>query len=161
MKGIVLLLAACLSNAAFSAQLSIDERCGLLAKRHISQMQQGAKRDYTLVETSSFYSEKYDSCILVEKAMVGVEVFVRDLTKTILLDGGENFNVLLHCDVDGADSVVLEKVRAQRGRVFEVPYKEWLDDGFGGPPRTLKAPINAYTKAKCESVLQKWISVLK
>jgi hypothetical protein len=75
-------------------------------------------------------------------------------------DGGD-FNVLMYCDPDGADSVIIEKVKQYRGHVFTVPYREWLDDGFGGLPRTLKTPEKLYTKTACQKVFDKWMSILK
>jgi hypothetical protein len=117
--------------------------------------------DFLQQSPESFYREKVDSCILIEKKLVGVNVHIRDLSKSIIIDGGKNWNVLLHCNIDGADSVVLNKVRLLKGRVFNVNYKEWLDDGFGGLPRTLKTPEKPYTKKDCDLVLQKWLSVLK
>ena len=161
MRYILVLLSFIIAKSATAVDISIENRCDQLAKKHISHFQEKYKEDYTLIKTESFYSEKVDSCILIEKKLVGVSLHIRDLSKSIILDGGKNFNVLLHCDVDGADSVVLDKVRLLKGRVWNVSFKEWLDDGFGGLPRALKTPEKPYTKKDCELVLQKWISILK
>jgi len=144
-----------------SKELSIENRCDLLAEKHILRYENQFQKDYTLIETESFYSKKVDSCILIEKALVGVKIQIRDLSKSIILDGGELFNILLNCDIDGADSVILDKVRALKGQVYEVKYEKWLDDGFGGPPKALKIPDKPYTKKDCDMVLKKWLSILK
>jgi hypothetical protein len=161
MHYILLLLFVVVTNAANAADSSIDKRCNLLAGKHIAHFKEEYQKDYSLIETESFYSKKVDSCILIEKKLVGVEVHIRDLSKTIILDGPKNFNMLLDCNIDGADSAVLDKVRLLKGRVWYVTYKEWLDDGFGGPPKALKTPVKPYTKNDCYSALQKWLSILK
>jgi hypothetical protein len=56
---------------------------------------------------------------------------------------------LFHCDHDGVDNVILEKARSLRGRVFKEKYSEYLDDGRGGPPRTLQTPPKAYAREDC------------
>jgi hypothetical protein len=68
---------------------------------------------------------------------------------------------LLYCDASGADSVIIEKVKKYRGYVWDIRYKEYLDNGFGGPPRAEEAPKEPYTKAECQKVFDKWISILK
>jgi hypothetical protein len=68
---------------------------------------------------------------------------------------------LLNCDQYGADSVIVDAVRRHRGATSEVPFSEWLDDGFGGPPRTLKTPDAPYTREQCQRVFDKWIAFLK
>jgi hypothetical protein len=161
MRNLLLLLIVFLANSASATQADIDGRCNLLAKKFIEQSKSEFNKDYTLIEVEKFYSHKIDSCILIEKKLVGVEVRIRDLSKSIIRDGGSNFNMLLYCDIDGADSVILDKVSSLRGRVFNVSYSEWLDDGFGGQPRALKTPEKPYTKQDCELVLNKWLSSLK
>ena len=49
--------------------------------------QQPSPRDYTLIEVDSFYSSKVDACIHIEKRLVGVELMIYDLSKTIVRDG--------------------------------------------------------------------------
>jgi len=68
--------------------------------------------------------------------------------------------LLLHCDKDGADSVVVDKVRAYGGYVYTVRYDQWLDDGFGGPARAVKTPKQSYTQQDCQRVFQKWMDFL-
>ncbi|MCA1807814.1 MAG: hypothetical protein LC687_08220, partial [Actinobacteria bacterium] len=68
---------------------------------------------------------------------------------------------LLHCDPDGVDSVIVEQVRKYRGDIWNVTYSEWLDDGYGGPPRALKTPARPYTREQCTTVYKKWMKYLR
>jgi hypothetical protein len=139
-----------------------DERqrvCHDLGNQHINRMKEEFKQNYTNLRTQDFYSPAIDACIHVEESIVGVNVEIRDTSNGLLKDGLHN--VLLHCDEDGANSVIIGKVREHGGAMFEVPYVEWLDDGFGGPPRTLKTPDRPYTREQCARVLKKWVALLK
>jgi hypothetical protein len=69
--------------------------------------------------------------------------------------------MLLSCDQDGANSVILSKVRDLRGYVYNAHYSVYLDDGFGGLPATLKTPPAPYTKGQCRKVFDKWIADLR
>ena len=89
-----------------------------------------------------------------------MEIEVRDLTYSIMKDGG-NHNLLLHCDENGVDSIRIDKVSGFKGHVLEVPYADWLDDGYGGPPRALKTPVVPYSKSQCNGILEKWETELK
>lgn len=139
---------------------SLNEKCRELSRKHVDFAKTQWKQDYTVIKTDGFYSKKLDACIHTQIAEVGVHVEIRDLTRSIMKDGGHH-NVLLHCDEHGTDSVRLDKVKQYRGEMFNVPYAEWLDDGFGGPPRTLKTPATPYTKEQCRKAFDKWISELK
>ena len=137
-----------------------DQKCQEASQQYIQRAKAEWKRDYTLLKTRGFYSKKFDACIHVEEKEVGLEVEVRDLTQSILKDGG-NHNLLLHCDENDADSIRIDKVTEHKGRTLEVPYADWLDDGNGGPPRALKTPALPYTKAQCKVILEKWETELK
>ena len=47
-------------------------------------------------------------------------------------DGGSIF----YCDKDGIDNMILDAVRRFHGKVLNVNYREYLDNGEGGPART-------------------------
>ena len=133
--------------------------CAALGVAHVESAKTEWGRDYTNRKARTLYSAALESCVQIEIAIVGVEVEIRDLSHSVMRDGG-NYNVLLDCSADGANSVILTAVRDRFGRVFNVPYREWLDDGFGGPPATLMTPDRPYTRADCERVLEKWLSIL-
>jgi len=153
----ILFLVFLLPITTMANKKTIDDKCKILSAKSIEVMKKDG-RDYTLITTKSFYSKKVDSCILIEVADVGVEFIIRDLSKSVIRDGPRYWSVLLYCDVDGANSAILKKVREFKGNVFNVPYREWLDDGFGGLPRTVKTPDKPYTKNDCEKVYSKWMS---
>ncbi len=118
--------------------------------------------DYTITEVDSFYSAVYDVCIHTERSIIGNDFKIADLSFSLFSrDDVPQQKYLLTCDRNGANSVILKAVIAHRGRMAHVPYKDWLDDGFGGPPATLKAPDVPYTKAQCELLFAKWIALLK
>jgi hypothetical protein len=138
-----------------------DERqrvCNDLGNQHINRMKEEFKQNYANLRTQDFYSPAIEACIQIEESIVGVNVEIRDNSNSLLKGPS---NLLLHCDVDGADSVIISMVREHRGAMFEVPFVEWLDDGFGGPPRTLKTPDRPYTREQSARVLDKWVALLK
>jgi hypothetical protein len=152
------LIAAILLPIAGAAQ-DRDAICETLSNELVEQMlAPPLNRDYRLYNVYAFYSEKLDACIHVEAKLIGAEVFVRDLTRTVV----ENDNAiyppaLLHCDVAGVDEVDIDAVRKHQGFVADVPYKEWLTDGQGGLPRALKTPDEPFDRAACESALDRWL----
>ena len=151
---------AVLASSVLSCDSEQDRACVEMGAAYIERARTEYDRDYSNFDTETFYSEVVDSCIHIEVARIGVDFQVRDLSRTILRDGGDR-TLLLHCDPDGADSVRIDAVRAHGGVVFDVPYKTYLDDGFGGPPRALKKPDQPYTRSDCERVLDKWRSTLR
>ena len=159
------LLVACgpTPNASLSEPVSeSDERgsvCTQLGTEHAVYMQRDLERNYSNIRVSDFYSSVIEACVHTEVVIVGIDFEIRDLTNTLLRDGPRN--MILHCDQDGADSVIIEAVKKHRGVMLEVPYAEFLDDGFGGPPRALKTPDEAYTREQCQRVFDKWMAFLK
>ncbi len=158
----IIFIGACISVSDISAQAQPSEQertCAALGAAHIENAKTEWGRDYTNLETRTFYSAVLESCVHIEIAVIGVEIQIRDLSHSVMRDGG-NFNLLMDCSADGANSIVLAAVRARFGRVMTVPYREWLDDGFGGRPATLKTPERPYARADCQRVLEKWLSML-
>jgi len=138
----------------------LETKCRDLGKNQIEQLKRDSPNDFLTLKTSSFYSKVLSTCIFTEVPeadTLTLEYNILDLSHSFLKDTGG----ILHCDKDGADSVVVEKVRKFGGYTFTVTYSEWLDDGFGGPPRTLKTPAHPYTSTECERVFQKWMNFLK
>jgi hypothetical protein len=133
--------------------------CNDLGDQHVNRMKDEFKQNYRNFRTSDFYSAAIDACIHTEESIVGVNVEIRDTSNSLMKDG--LWNVLLHCDESGADSVIVSAVRKHNGAMSDVTYSEWLDDGFGGPPRTLKTPREPYTREQCKRVFDKWVAFLK
>jgi hypothetical protein len=121
-----------------ASESQLDVKCRELAAAQIEELKQKFPHDYLFHKTNSFYSKTIQSCIYTEVPETStdeIDYKVSDLSHSLLKD--PQVGLLLHCDKDGADSVNVDKVRALGGYVFTVTYSEWLDDGFGGPPRTL------------------------
>lgn len=152
------LIAAILFPIAGAAQ-DRDPICESLSNELVARMSAPPlNRDYRLYNVYAFYSEKLDACVHVETKLIGAEVFVRDLTRTVLrYDNAIYAPALLHCDVAGVDEVDVDAVRRHRGLVADVPYKEWLTDGQGGLPRALKTPDEPFDRAACERALVRWL----
>lgn len=165
---------------AFRVQASRDERCRALSSAYVAKAKKQWHRDYTLVRVEGFYSPILDACIHAESAEVGVYANIRDLSHTFFRENPLGVSlyctnhgielascpsipteVLLGCDADGANSVIVDRVRKYRGWVDTLPYSEWQDDGFGGPPSSDKTPENPYTKEQCALLYDKWIRYVR
>lgn len=136
-----------------------DAICGELSDELVAQMASPPlNKDYRLYDVQTFYSDKLDACIHVEEKLIGAEVFVRDLARSVIKNDISVYPpVLLHCDVSGVDEVDIEAVRELRGSVRDVPYKEWMTNGQGGLPRALETPIEPLKRADCEIALDRWL----
>ena len=136
----------------------VDSKCRELGEERAQEIKKNSPSDYVLLKRKTFFSKALSTCVQTEEPEAStetVEFNIDDLSRSFLKDG-----TLMHCDKDGADSAIISKVRAFDGYVSNVPYKDWLDDGFGGSPRTLKTPVRPYTKSDCQKVFNKWTSTL-
>lgn len=154
------LIAVVLLPVAGAAQ-DRDTLCETLSNELVEQMSAAPlNRDYRLYNVYTFYSEKLDACIHIETKLIGAEVFVRDLTRSVIKNDDAIYPpALLHCDVSGVDEADIDTVRRHHGLVAQVPYKEWLTDGQGGLPRALKTPDKPLDRAACESALERWLTL--
>lgn len=143
-----------------SGNASLESKCQELGKDRIEKLKRDTPDDFLILKTSSFYSKVLGTCVFTEvpeEGTSGVEYNILDLSHSFLRDT----STILHCDKSGADSVVVDRVRKFGGYTYSVMYSEWLDDGFGGAPRTLKTPERPYTSKDCERVFRKWMDFLK
>ena len=141
--------------AATGAQADTVDRaaiCSDLSQEYIVKHE--PNRDYRLYRTFEFYSTKIDACIHIEAKLFGTSVEIRDLTGVVFAD---HQNLLLHCDVSGIDDVNIGVVWSHRGDISEVPYKDWMTDGQGGPPRSVKTPDTPLSRNDCEAALERWL----
>ncbi len=152
MRWIVAILIGCAVTGAQADGVDRNSICKDLSLDYVAKHEKN--RDYRLFRVFEFYSEKIDACIHVEAKLFGTSVEVRDLTGVVFAD---HQNMLLHCDVSGVDEANIEVVWSHRGDISEVPYKDWLTDGKGGLPRTLKTSEFLLTRSDCEAVLERWL----
>ncbi len=137
-----------------------EAKCRDLGEDRIEKLRRDSPDEFVRLRTNAFYSKALGACVFTEvpeKGGSAVEYNILDLSHSFLRDT----SLLLHCDKDGADSVLVDGVRKFGGHTTTVPYREWLDDGFGGAPRTLKTPERPYTAKDCERVFRKWTDFLQ
>lgn len=157
---LVMLIVLVSSNSVFATDQARDEICKALSDDLV--LEQGADhfvpQDYRQYSVEHFYSPKLDSCIHVEIKLIGVEVSVRDLTATVITDEPRtSAPTLLTCDIHGVDEVSIEVAREQNGRLYNLPYRDYLTDGQGGLPRALRSPNTPYSRGDCELALERWL----
>jgi hypothetical protein len=145
-----------ISGGAFAATPQQDV-CKKMGKSFISGRAESGT-DYINIQTRTEYSEALDACLHIEIAVIGVHVTIRDLSRTLIRDGPVWYNFLMSCNVDGANSVRLDKLNTLKGILWNEHYSEYLDDGFGGPPATLETPPQPYTREDCQRLLDEWFS---
>lgn len=115
-------------------------------------------------KVSFFYSKRLDTCIAQSIDELGNDYSLCDIKRNYIKQGLldiSNCGGVFYCDKDGVDNVVLEKVEKYKGNLFEVPYKEYLDNGEGGEARAIKTPEKSYTREKCETMFDKKLSEIK
>lgn len=115
-------------------------------------------------KVSFFYSKRLDTCIAQSIDELGNDYSLCDIKRNYIKQEFEDPTIcggVFHCDKDGVDNVVLEKAEKYNGNLFKVSYSEFLDNGEGGEPRTLKTPEKPYTRGKCESLFSKKLSEIK
>lgn len=145
------------SSFASDKQKACEEIVRIYQEKHISSVKE---KNPNLFTSEVFYNSKLDSCIYARIAKAGALAVITDVSQTIIRDG-VSYSNLFYCDADGADSILLEKVQAYKGNVFNVNYKEYMDNGEGGLPRTLKTPSKPYNRQKCEELYQGWLDRLR
>lgn len=115
-------------------------------------------------EVSFFYSKRLDTCIAQSIDELGNDYSLCDIKRNYIKQELEDFTTcgaVFHCDKEGVDNVVLEKAEKYNGKLFKVSYSEWLDNGEGGQPRTLKTPEKPYTREKCELMFNEKLTEIK
>ena len=110
-------------------------------------------KDYRLYNVYTFYNEELDACIHVEEKLIGAGVLVEDLTKRFI------DYPFLYCDEFGVDEAIIDVVLRNKGKMGNVPFKEWLTDGQGGLPRALKTPEQPLDRLACENALKRWLAL--
>jgi len=152
MRWLFAILISCAATGAQADNVDRNLICKDLSQDYIAKHEEN--RDYRLYRIFEFYSAKLDACIHVEAKLFGTSIEVRDLTGVVFSD---HQNMLFHCDVSGIDEANIEVVWSHLGDISEVPYKDWLSDGKGGPPRTLQAPELPLRRSDCEAALERWL----
>lgn len=153
MRWVFATLVACAATGAQAEDVNRASICSDLSRDYVEKHEKG--RDHRLYRVFELYSAKIDACIHVEAKIFGTGVEVRDLTNVVFAN---QRNMLLECDVRGIDEVDIEVVRTHRGNVSDVPDKDWLTDGQGGQPKSLKESETPLARIDCELALERWLS---
>jgi hypothetical protein len=69
-------------------------------------------------------------------------------------------NTIFYCDVNGADSTILSKVREYHGDIDALTYSLWQDNGEGGSPATVKTPERPYSQDRCAQLFRQKLGEL-
>ena len=160
--GIVLIIVVILvfQNVPFTQKQLLNKECQYFAKGVVAEhegMFEGTKVIF-------FYSNRLDTCIAQSIDELGNDYGLCDIKRNYIKQGLLDPTIcggVFHCDKDGVDNVVLEKAEKYNGNLFEVSYKEFLDNGEGGEARAIKTPEKFYTREKCETMFNNKLSEIK
>lgn len=154
---LLVLLTGC-AGVINSEQAKLNDSCKEFSKKYIAEQEEKFDWvDYSFTDTDAFWSPKLETCVQTERAQLENNFNLYDIKQNFMKD----LKVIFHCDNDGVDNAIIEKVRANNGYVMNVPYSEWLDNMEGEKPRTLKTPPEPYTKDRCEKLFSKKINEIK
>jgi hypothetical protein len=146
------------STAVFAAD---NRTCKEYYDKRYRSEREAANKDWFHYDVETRYSAKLSTCIVVARRKTGNERLVSDMTNDFIRVGvSESKQGLFFCDSSGADVAKIDAIRKRNGVVDTVPYSEWLDNGEGGPPRTLKTPPKPYSSERCEDLLKKFLADL-
>ena len=139
-----------------------DSVCRELGARYSDRIEELGLGDYTNLDVADFYSPTIDACIHTEVKIVGFSYSITEVSGTFFSSRvwAEGVSIL-DCGRYGANSVILDSVRAYDGRVDNLRYDKWLDDGFGGPPATMETTAQPWTKKQCQGLFDGWVSRLR
>lgn len=146
------------SRVPYTRQWRLNRACAVAGREFWNRAPKDGL-DYRTrpVKLKAFYSPKIDTCVQVEINQLWFFYDIRDVTHGFLKDE----QLLFHCGRDGIQDVALSKTR-QAGTYSGSQHQlEWLDNGKGGPPRTLKAPPHPYTMSDCERMLNRKLDELR
>lgn len=150
----ILSVSISLGSLSCSESYTLNQECRKYGKEYIKD-----KKDLYSVNAkfNFFYSKRLDTCIMTVEDRLANEYYIQDIKNKYLRDTGTLFD----CSDDGCNSVILENAEKYDGWLFNVSYSEWLDNGEGGEPATLKTPEKLYTREKCKSLFEQKIKEIK
>lgn len=132
----------------------LDKQCEKFGKSYISKEEND---NFTEAERSFFYSKRLDTCLMTEVDELGIDFLILDIKQNFLKD----IKLVFQCDRSGVDNLILDKAEKYNGELFTVDFEEFLDDGQGGLPRTLKTPEMPYSRDKCRYMFEKKLKELQ
>ena len=68
---------------------------------------------------------------------------------------------LFWCNAEGVDNAIIDAVRSFKGQVNEIDYREWLDNGEGGPASAVQVPQASYGRDRCATRFKRKLAELR
>ena len=109
-------------------------------------------------ESNVFYSARLETCVQSRTSSIRNDFHIADFSRDFLrpsIDEPDGVGPIFGCSPDGANNVLLDKVEAHHGYVWHVAYDEWMDDGNGGPPATVRMPAKKFGREDCEKLFRR------
>lgn len=153
-------LAVLIAFVALTGCQSKEERgCAELKRNYIGEQKDWRKEEVPFITFDSFISKTVNTCIITEANEMKNSFVIRDAALNFIKE--RQASQLFSCDENGVNNIVLEAARRLGGYVFNVPYKEYLDNMEGGPPATLQTPPAKYTSARCKALFERRVKQLR
>jgi hypothetical protein len=126
--------AVCLATTAKAEDVQkLNTLCKEAGARIVADEATEPHRIFTAEGTKAHFSfsTTIDACVGIRIDYLRNEWAIEDVFGTFvdILD-----NSLFNCSKSGVDNMLLDAVRRLNGRVSKEPYRNYLDDGEGGPP---------------------------
>jgi hypothetical protein len=102
------------------------------------------------------FSTNIRACVGIAINYLRNEWHLFDVDNTFI-DGGQ----LFQCDQSGAFNARLDVVRRLKGKVYNEPYRNWMDNGEGGLSAGDVGPAEPYSRDKCEQLFKNKIAELR
>ncbi|MFP6867779.1 MAG: hypothetical protein VCE91_00260, partial [Nitrospinota bacterium] len=153
--------------ASTTLAANMNDRCRQAVKVEIGKRKSHSfhlrlESNTTLAEINGLFSPVIDGCIVTIIAKIQIRWKILDLYNVFLRPSPylDLPGALFFCDRDGVDNVLIHRVREYDGRMWNVHYGKYLDDGKGGLPRTLKAPPKPFSRKACRKAFENKITEL-
>lgn len=108
------------------------------------------------------YSQALDTCLEFVSARASNDFAIYDISNNFMRDEYDTGfgdgplhitkRMVFSCTRDGASCAIEDQVRARGGRVYTVPYDDYLDNCEGGPSMATLTPASPYSAARCEAL---------
>jgi hypothetical protein len=102
------------------------------------------------------FSPVIDTCVATRSDYLRNKWGIQDVTGNFT-----DAHILFDCDQSGVGNALLDRVRRFHGRVYNLSYREWMDDGEGGLSNAEKVPSAPYTRDQCDALFKRKLLELR
>ena len=150
---VVLLLGVAICGFLFNGSQSINKRCEEVGKAFLEEN----KNQVSGGDIKFFYSKRLNTCIKQQIDETGNSYSLCDVERNYIKKEMKDSicGIVFHCDKNGIDSIILEKVEEYGGKVAFEDIVSYMDNGEGGEPKIIKASDRKYSKEECKSFFDK------